>query len=52
MYNRAKIQEILDIHSNKADQSSYDRETCILAILKASDKFMMIPDDVDVLAYL
>ena len=51
MDNRNKVQQIIDAHSAKAQQSAYDRGTCVLAVLTARETVMTIPDEVDEQAY-
>jgi len=46
MDNREKLQEIINNHAIKAQNSSYDRDTCILAILKSREALMTIPNSV------
>ena len=47
MDNREAVNQIINQHALKAQQSAYDRDTCVLAILKAREALMTIPDDLD-----
>lgn len=49
---RKTIEDILNAHAAKAQNSAYDRDTCVLAILSAREALMTIPDDVQGSAYL
>ena len=51
MDNCKKVQELIDYHAIKAQQSAYDRDTCILAILKVRETLMTIPNDLDESTY-
>jgi len=44
---RQVIEDILNAHSTKAQNSAYDRDICILAILKAREVLMTVPTDAD-----
>jgi hypothetical protein len=47
-----KVEDILNAHSLKAQQSAYDRDTCVLAILSAREALMRIPKQLDEGLYL
>lgn len=48
---RKIINDIVNQHSLKAQRSSYDRDVGVLAILKARETLLSIPDDADVNEY-
>ncbi len=52
MNNRQLVEEIINSHSLKAQNSSYDRDVCVLAVMNARDVIMAIPDTVTDMNYL
>ena len=42
---RNKVDNIINVHSLKAQQSSYDRDTCVLAVLSAREAILNIPNE-------
>lgn len=48
---RNKVDNILNAHSIKAQQSSYDRDTCVLAVLSARETMLGIPNELTGDAY-
>ncbi len=43
---RKRVDEILDLHSLKAQQSSYDRDTNVMAVLSARERLMKMSGDI------
>lgn len=51
MPQRDKVESVLNAHSMKAQQSGYDRDTCVLAVLSARETLMQIPESLSGEAY-
>lgn len=51
MQQREKVEELLNFHSAKAQNSGYDRDTCVLAVLTTREAMMRIPEALEGDAY-
>lgn len=43
---RLRVYQLLNVHSQKAAQSEYDRAVCVAAVSRARDEIQSIPDTV------